>query len=50
MILPMMLPMILSTNLLFDSAFSSRLGLMLLHSFWQVAVLAMVAWGWIAFG
>ena len=32
-------------SLLFDSAFCSRLGLMLLHSFWQVALLAMVAWG-----
>ena len=40
----MMLSMTLPTNLLFDSTFCSRLGLMLLHSLWQVAVLSMIAW------
>ena len=45
MILPMMLSMMSQIESLFDSTFCSRLGLMLLHSLWQVAVLAMVAWG-----
>ncbi len=37
--------MILLIDLLFDSAFCSRLGLVLLHSLWQVAALVVVAWG-----
>ena len=44
MMLSMMLSKMLPTNLLFDSTFCSRLGLMLLHSLWQVALLAMIAW------
>ncbi|NOZ41211.1 MAG: M48 family metalloprotease, partial [Planctomycetes bacterium] len=41
----MMLPMTLPTDFLFDAEFCSRLGLVLLHSLWQVAALTMVAWG-----
>ena len=37
--------MISPTDFLWDADFCSRLGLVLLHSLWQVAVLAIVAWG-----